>query len=262
MCLISVYQLDKVLSVQNIDKSWATFWKNQAHSFDDVMRVSTSYFARCFIDHFKIKPEDKIFDYGCGPGFLADSLAPFMIDVTGADINSAFVAQCMKNHPKSFVFLITTDPDSNQSILKNNLAAKKFDYIVLLSISQYLENVEALENIIKLLKPYLSDEGKIIVADVVDPKTSALRDLIAIKFECIRSGKLIAFTRFFFYLVFSNYRHLSRNVKLLRISKGHMHAIGKSTQLRCEEAIKLSVHPTRTNYVFSLIHQLAPTDNG
>ena len=237
--------------MQNLEKSWATFWQNQAHSFDEVMRVSTSYFARRFIDHFRITPEDTIFDYGCGPGFLADSLAAFKINVTGADINSSFVEQCLKNHPQSCTFLITADPKSNESILNNNLDGKKFDYIVLLSISQYLENVEALEKIIKSLKVYLSDKGKIIVSDVVDPKTSSLRDLIAIKFECIRSGKLIAFARFFFYLVFSNYRHLSRKVKLLRISEEDMHLIAKKTLLRCEKAIKLTVHPTRTNYIFS-----------
>jgi len=246
------------MNYENIEKSWATFWQNQAHSFDEVMKVSTSYFARRFIDNFKITSEDKIFDYGCGPGFLADSLAAFKIGVTGADINSSFVEQCLKNHPQSLVFLITIDLDSNQSILNDNLAGKKFDYIVLLSISQYLENVNALGNIIKLLKGYLSDKGKIIVADVVDEKTSALRDLIAIKFECIRSGKLIAFARFFFYLVFSNYRQLSRNVKLLRISGEDMQVIAASALLRCERAPKLTVHPTRTNYVFSSNTHLSP----
>ena len=238
--------------MQNLEKNWATFWQNQADSFDEVMKVSTSYFVRRFIDHFRIKPEDRIFDYGCGPGFLADSLAPFKVNVTGADINSSFVEQCLKNHPQSYTFLITTDPDSNERLLNNNLAGKKFDYIVLLSISQYLENADALEKIIRLLKTYLSDKGKIIVADVVDPRTSALRDLIAIKFQCIRSGKLIAFARFFFYLLFSNYRQLSRNIKLLRISGEDMQLIASNTQLRCEKAPKLTVHPTRTNYVFSM----------
>jgi 2-polyprenyl-3-methyl-5-hydroxy-6-metoxy-1,4-benzoquinol methylase len=237
--------------VQNLEKSWATFWQNQAHSFDEVMRVSTSYFARRFIKEFRVTPQDEIFDYGCGPGFLADSLAGFKITVTGADINSSFVQQCLKNHPKSNTFVITTNPDLNQSILNNNVGERKFDFIIILSISQYLESVHALEKIINLLKVYLSDKGKIIVADVVDPGTSALRDLIAIKLECIRTGKIIAFTRFFFYLVFSNYRQLSRNVKLLRISRHDMEVIAKNTLLRCERTNKLTVHPTRTNYVFS-----------
>jgi 2-polyprenyl-3-methyl-5-hydroxy-6-metoxy-1,4-benzoquinol methylase len=237
--------------VQNPEKSWAAFWKNQTHSFDEVMKVSTSYFARRFIEKFKIAPTDELFDYGCGPGFLADSLATFNIKITGADINPSFVDQCKKNHPEANTFLITVNPNANQAILNDNLKEKKFDFIILLSISQYLESVQVLESIIGLLKGYLSVRGKIIVADVVDPKTSSLRDLIAIKLLCIRSGKTIAFVRFFFYLLFSNYRRLSLNVHLLHISEENMNGIARKTSLRCEKVNKLTVHPTRTNYVFT-----------
>lgn len=234
-----------------MQQSWATFWKNQAHSFDEVMKVSTSYFTRRFVERFGITSDSKILDYGCGPGFLADALAPVKINITGADINPSFVEQCLKNHPQSKTILITTDPNQNKIILDNNLGGKRFDFIVLLSISQYLMNVEELESIISLLKGYLSEGGKIIVADVVDPNNSALRDLIAIKLECIRRGKIIAFTKFFFYLIFSNYRQLSKNIKLLHISSMEMNRIASNNQLRCEKIDKLTVHPTRTNYAFS-----------
>jgi 2-polyprenyl-3-methyl-5-hydroxy-6-metoxy-1,4-benzoquinol methylase len=234
-----------------MEQGWATFWKNQAHSFDEVMRVSTSYFTRRFVEKFAITSESKILDYGCGPGFLADALAPLKINVTGADINPSFVDQCLKNHPQSKTILITTDPDQNKLILDNNLGEKRFDFIIVLSISQYLPNVDELERMIQLLKGYLSVRGKIVVADVVDPNNSALRDLIAIKFECIRQGKIIAFIKFFFYLVFSNYRQLSKNVKLLQISSTDMNRIAANNQLQCEKVHKLTVHPTRTNYAFS-----------
>jgi 2-polyprenyl-3-methyl-5-hydroxy-6-metoxy-1,4-benzoquinol methylase len=146
--------------VQNPEKSWAAFWKNQAHSFDEVMKVSTSYFARRFIEKFKISPTDELFDYGCGPGFLADSLATFNIKITGADINPSFVEQCKKNHPQSDTFLITADPNANQDILNEKLKGKKFDFIILLSISQYLENVDALESIIGIVETISQRTGE------------------------------------------------------------------------------------------------------
>lgn len=234
-----------------MQQSWATFWKNQAHSFDEVMRVSTSYFARRFIEKYGITSSSTILDYGCGPGFLADALAPMKINITGADINPSFVEQCRKNHPQSKTIVITTDTDQNKITLDNNLGGQRFDFIVVLSISQYLPSIHDLEKIISLLKVYLNNSGKIIVADVVDPNNSALRDLIAIKFECIRRGKIIAFVKFFFYLVFSNYRQLSKEVKLLQISSSDMTLIAANNQLKCEKIDKLTVHPTRTNYAFS-----------
>lgn len=232
------------------DQNWKSFWQNQAHAFDEVMKVATSYFARKFVAKFKITSHSEIFDYGCGPGLLADSLAAFNVKVTGADINSSYVEECKKNHPQSKTFLITPEPESNKKILDENLDGKKFDFIVLLSISQYLESANALEKIIRLLNAYLNEGGRIIIADVVDPKTSALRDLIAIKIQCLRSGKLIAFTRFFFYLLFSNYRRLSRNVQLLKISEENMKQIAAHTSLRYEKVNRLTLHPTRTNYCF------------
>jgi 2-polyprenyl-3-methyl-5-hydroxy-6-metoxy-1,4-benzoquinol methylase len=95
------------------------------------MKVSTSYFARQFIEKFNIKSSHEIFDYGCGPGFLADSLESYQVRTTGADINPSYVEQCRRNHPQSKTFLITADPESNQKILNENLDGKKFDFIVL-----------------------------------------------------------------------------------------------------------------------------------
>lgn len=237
--------------MKDSEKSWTAFWEKQSTAFNEVMRISTDYFARQFVRQFKISAHDEILDYGSGPGFLADSLASLKVNFTGADINPFFVQECKKNHPDSTVILITPDPDSNQAVLDNNLGNKRFDYIVLLSISQYLENPVALERIIAVLKRYLGDKGKIVIADVVDPGTSALRDLIAIKFECIRRGKITAFVRFFFYLVFSNYRKLSRNVQLLRISGEEMNHLAQNVSLRCERTGQLTVHPTRTNYILT-----------
>lgn len=238
-----------IYTMSDSQKSWTTFWQNQADSFNDVMKVSTAYFARRFADHFKISSNDTILDYGSGPGFLADSLRSLNINVTGADINPSFVEQYKQKHPQSGAILITPDPDSNRTIFDKAFNGKKFDYVILLSVSQYLENVAALEKIIHMLKEYISNNGKIVIADVVDPNTSRFRDLIAIKLECLKRGKIIAFTRFFFYLLFSNYRKFSQNVHLLRISEVNVNRIADKTGLRCQSTSQLTVHPTRTNYI-------------
>ena len=86
--------------MQKSEESWKSFWQNQTHSFDEVMKVATSDFARRFVEQFNITPDDEIFDYGCGPGFLADSLENFNVKTTGADINQSYVEQCIRNHPQ------------------------------------------------------------------------------------------------------------------------------------------------------------------
>jgi hypothetical protein len=40
-------------------------------------------------------------------------------------------------------------------------------------------------------------------------------------------------------------------VRLLHISEENMNGIARNNLLRCEKVNKLTVHPTRTNYVFT-----------
>ena len=96
---------------------WANFWEDQTHSFKTVMKIATTFFAREIEKQFHIKPTDKILDYGCGPGFLADYLATKAISITGADINKFYIDQCKINHPGSLFIHITPDQTSNEKIL-------------------------------------------------------------------------------------------------------------------------------------------------
>ncbi|WP_276367393.1 hypothetical protein [Chryseolinea sp. H1M3-3] len=77
--------------------TWDNFWKREEDSFHEVMKISTSFFAARLQKILKIKPGDELFDYGCGPGFLADDLELKQIRVTGADINNFFIEQSKKN---------------------------------------------------------------------------------------------------------------------------------------------------------------------
>ena len=73
------------------------------------MQIATGYFAVQFQKRFQIKSTDSVFDYGCGPGFVADALAENNISITGADINEFYLEQCRKNHPAASFIHITTE---------------------------------------------------------------------------------------------------------------------------------------------------------
>jgi len=233
------------------EKNWTTFWEHQRNSFDEVMRVSTAYFATRFVKFFHVGADDDILDYGCGPGFLADALGSTKANISGADINTSFLEQCRKNHPGALFIHITTDAQANKKILDQQLGERKFDYVVLLSITQYFQDTGELEKVVRLLQSYLKEKGKIILADVVDENTSSLKDLASIFYRCVRAGKTIAFARFILYLLFSNYRSLSRHIKLLQISQQSMIKVANNNGMSCEKVNHLTLHPSRTNYVLS-----------
>lgn len=228
---------------------WENFWKDQRQSFLAVMKISTAFFASRLEILSLVKSTDTILDYGCGPGFLADYFANRGMSITGADINDFFITQSKKNHPQSSFILISSIPKENEKIMKDQLQDKKFDVIILLSIVQYLNDEQTLSQTISILRPYLSASGKIIIADVIDENTSSVRDALSIFRLCIFNNKIIAFIRFVFYLLFSNYRDLSKKVKLLMISESLVNQIATANQLTCEQVQGLTPHPTRTNYI-------------
>lgn len=230
---------------------WDNFWKGQKEAFGEIMRVSTDYFGKQLEKRFALKAADRILDYGCGPGFLADRLAGKGIPMTGADINDFYIEQCRSHHPGALFVTITTDPEANRQILRQHLGDRKFDYIVLLSIAQYFKDLAALEQVVQMLSEFLSPGGRIIIADVLDEKTSAARDALSLLRHCIMRGQVIRFVRFIHYVLFSDYRALSRNTRLLQIPEEAVRAVAARNSLNCERVNGLTIHSTRTNYILS-----------
>jgi 2-polyprenyl-3-methyl-5-hydroxy-6-metoxy-1,4-benzoquinol methylase len=230
--------------------SWENFWRQQNDSFYEIMKLSTSFFALQLEKSFDLKLRQKVFDYGCGPGFLLDHLSTKQVEVTGADINKLFLEQIRKKHPAHKFFQISTEPLHNKTILEKHLTEEKFDLIVLLSVVQYFDNHSTLERTIHNLCPFLKDEGTIIIADVVDPETSSIKDAISLLLYCLKKGKSVAFFKFILYLIFSDYRKLSKNVQLLQVSNETMIQIAKSNSMSCKRIDGLTLHPTRASYTF------------
>ncbi|AEV97276.1 hypothetical protein A4D02_17085 [Niastella koreensis] len=230
---------------------WGNFWKDQRQSFYAVMKMATGYFVSKFDKLYPLQPTDELFDYGCGPGFVADSLAGKNVQLTGADINDFFISACRKKHPTARFLLITTDVAANKKILAEALNRKQFDYILLLSIIQYFKSANDLDEVIDMLRSYLKPTGKLIIADVLDDNTSSMKDAYSLLMHCIKKGRIGAFVGFISYLLFSDYRKISKENKLLLVSEPTIRAIATRLQLQCEKVNGLTLQKSRSNYILS-----------
>ncbi|THU35959.1 methyltransferase domain-containing protein [Niastella caeni] len=230
---------------------WDNFWKDQRQSFYAVMRMATAYCVTQLEKVYHLKPTDEILDYGCGPGFVADCLANQKIQITGADINEFFIEECRKNHPASLFLLITTDITANKKILDEQLKEQKFDYILLLSVAQYFNSANDLEQLIGLLSTYMKESGRLIIADVLDENTSSIKDAITLFLHCIKKGRVGAFVGFMSYLMFSNYRTISKQNKLLQVPEQAIRDMAMRNALQCEKVKGLTLQKSRSNYILS-----------
>jgi 2-polyprenyl-3-methyl-5-hydroxy-6-metoxy-1,4-benzoquinol methylase len=231
--------------------SWDKFWKDQRQSFWDAMQIATGYFAMQFQNRFQIKRTDTVFDYGCGPGFVADALAKDNRSITGADINEFYIEQCRKNHPAASFIHITTKVADNEQILSKELNGRRFDYIIVLSVAQYLKSTAELEAVVKMLRIYLKPEGKLVLADLIDGNTSSVKDALSLLFHYIKIGRVFTFIRFMWYLLFSNYRKVSGKMPLLLVPEQAIRDIAVNNNLTYEKINGLTIQKTRCNYVLS-----------
>jgi len=230
---------------------WDNFWKDQRQSFWHAMQIATGYFAVQFQKRFQIKQTDTVFDYGCGPGFVADALVKNNISITGADINEFYIAQCRKNHPAASFIHITTEVAANEQILTRELNGRRFDYIIVLSVAQYLKNTAELEAVVKMLRTYLKPGGKLVLADIIDDNTSSVKDALSLLFYYIKIGRVPTFVRFMLYLLFSNYRKVSGKMPLLLVPEQVISEIAVNNSLTYEKINGLTIQKTRSNYVLS-----------
>lgn len=230
---------------------WSHFWTNQKGAFDIVMKISTTFFAEEMQKKYKLKETHKILDYGCGPGFLADYLGQFSIKMTGVDINSQCIDQNKNNHPRSKFLHISTDVGTTKELLDKHLIGDKFDFIILLSITQYFNDEAELYNISCMLCPLLKEGGILIIADVIDPNSSSMKDAVSLLIQCIKRKELTAFIKFISYLIFSDYRKLSNDIKLLKLSENSILQIAGRLNLNYQRIKGLTIHSTRSNYILT-----------
>ncbi len=233
---------------------WDNFWTNEQGAFNDIMYVNTFFFASELNKLLKLKATDKILDYGCGPGYFSDYFARLTTDkpvIEGADLNSSYVALCKKKHPSSTFFIITADSSANEKILRKQLSGKKFNYFILLSIVQYFESVKDLEKLVATLAPFLQPNGKLIIADVIDDRTSSVKDALSLFLKCTQQGKLKSFFKFIHYVVFSNYRKVVNDIPLLKISEETLKEVAKRNTMNLTKVAGLTIHPSRSNYVLT-----------
>lgn len=231
---------------------WSGFWKTEGEAFSSIMKINTHYFALQLTRRLGVRTTDEILDYGCGPGLLADVLIPDGFHVQGVDINDFFIAECKRKYPDHNFLTISTELLTTDQSLLEVFGEKRFDRIILLSILQYFKDHEEIELLLRMLRKYIKPGGTIILADIIDERTSSIRDLISLVYRSLITGKIVPLFRFVSYLLFSNYRKISRSRPLLTLPPEIVHTIASRSSLSVEPVDGLTIHASRTNYVLTV----------
>jgi 2-polyprenyl-3-methyl-5-hydroxy-6-metoxy-1,4-benzoquinol methylase len=237
---------DGVTSRERAD--WVSFWKDHEDSARLVVEVSTWVAAIRMMRKFEIGSGHDVLDFGCGPGFLCDLLWRQGVTIVGADINAATIASNRLRYPDVPFVVISESPETTGETFNREFGSRKFDHIILLSVVQYLPNLDDLNSLIGMLGTFLKRGGALVIADVIDSSTSPAIDAMGAFFHAAKRGKLGGFLAFARQLTGRNYRSVASGQKLLKVESADMERIANQHGLKLSTYRNLTVHPTRKTY--------------
>jgi 2-polyprenyl-3-methyl-5-hydroxy-6-metoxy-1,4-benzoquinol methylase len=231
--------------------SWRNFWASNPKSFGIVMQKSTEYFVeKCLLNNV-IKKGSSILDYGCGPGYLANTIINFPSNYIGVDISETYINTCKTNFSNNpnFQFRILNDTEKNTVSDSYQLPNAFFDTVIILSVVQYLGSKEKVAKLIASIVPSLKPTGEIILADVIDSEKHFLKDLFFIGLYSLSKGYFFQFLEFAVRLRFSSYNKLRLTNKLLMLQQKEIADICQRLHLQYTVLEACTLQRSRKTYL-------------
>jgi SAM-dependent methyltransferase len=172
-------------------------------------------------------PDATVLDYGCGEALAADSVAArcrALLLVDAAPLVRERLGERFRDVPAIRVLA----PEAVESLPDGSL-----DLVVMNSVAQYL-TLEELRAALDLIRRKLGPEGRLVVADVIPPETSALTDARALLSFALKGGFLMRALVGLARTATSDYRSLREELGLSTYGEDDMLALLEATGFRGE----------------------------
>lgn len=174
---------------------------------------------RVFIENdVAIKPNQKILDIGCGPGYLIDFLPE--INYIGIDIDENYIKTAKENYPDK-TFYCTNIEDFNLD------EPYTFDRVIAAGVIHHLNDEQAL-SLFKLAKKALKPTGKLVTLDGCFTEKQNIISKTLLKYD---RGKFIRNKKEYFDLAATHFNNVST-----KIEENYFHIPYTSIIIDCKES--------------------------
>jgi 2-polyprenyl-3-methyl-5-hydroxy-6-metoxy-1,4-benzoquinol methylase len=235
----------------NKEQGWEDYWKDSPEGFNEIMYESTVYFGKQLVKHFPVSPSDSILDYGCGPGFLVDFLEQTKAKIHGMDISENYIKVCQNKFKanSNLSFSVTKSYDFEE--LRRVILEKKVNKVVILSILQYYQSHQQVEELILALQKIAKEQPfTCVLADILPNNHQFIADVMNLVKNALKDGYSLKFAKFILFAMFSDYRKVKKN-GFLTIDYPFFEELGKKYNIKMEKIDDLTIHSSRYNVVVS-----------
>ena len=224
---------------------WEDYWKDSPAGFNEIMNQSTVYFAKQYLQHFPVAESDVILDYGCGPGFLIDFLQQTSAQFHGMDISETYINICKEKYNNNPKIDCSVTKSYDFKALTDKIVSKKVNKVIILSILQYYENTQQVENLILQLKAAAKNQPfSIVIADILPSNHQFIADVKNIIKNAWRDKYTLNFLKFILFALFSDYRKVKKN-GFLSIDYPFFEHLGIKNNIKTQKIIDLTIHSSR-----------------
>lgn len=180
---------------------WLDFWNAPDEIFVHPAHMRR-HFQRLTEGFFHYAPQvknGKLLDYGCGEALAAVQFAAKGLTTLLYDRSDYYSELIQKSYAGKKQIVILDDA------ALESLPECSLDYILLSSVIQYLDDRE-LQAMLVFAQGHLKPGGLLILADVIPPDVSLIRDVYELLRAALRGGYLSLALRSLARLPFSKYR--------------------------------------------------------
>lgn len=197
-------------------RDWISYW-NSDHPIYVNARHFDVHYANIADDIVRLLPgkQARVLDYGCGEALHADRVA-----ANCATLYLCEAAPAVRDRLKARFGKIT----NIAVVTPEDVAAMEpasLDLIVANSLLQYLKRDELLK-LLKVWRRLLSPGGALVLADIIDPKQSALADVLSLLRFAAANGFLTAAFLGLVKTSLSDYRKLRAELGLTTYTEAEM----------------------------------------
>ncbi len=159
---------------------WVSYWEELPEG-QLLFHPEAEEYVRNLLAAFPLTPSMRVLDFGCGYGFVAESLAPRVGELFLWD-----AAPSMRRHAAA---RLARQP--NVKLLDPvDYPGCKLDLVLVNSVVQYMTPDE-LAGWLRRWRELLAPGGQIVLSDLIPPGHSAVRDLLSLVRFSIRRGYLL-----------------------------------------------------------------------
>lgn len=195
--------------------NWVDFWDSE-NGFDLYFdwQKFTNLFVTSTEPILHYTKEDIVLDIGSGPGCLAVRLTTTVKEVHCCDTSQKYIDQGkikVNNADNVFFYQLDKKNYTDLSFLK-----KKFTKIVCVSVIQYYDSIETVENLIEQVRKIAQPGAYFLIADIITDK-STLLNVAALLYHAVKRKYVFRLLRTLYYLRKSAYGELLSTKGFLRI---------------------------------------------